>query len=405
MIQGSVFGLISLVILSSGLARAIDEPDGKSSRIYLPVIVLQGRNSQPEATVTPTLTPTPKPTATSRPTATTPAVTTTATPPGQSTKGIWISAEELSRLPTSGAAWEQLLNTADQPAGSPDLSNQDSDVNTRILAKALVYARIQQPRYREDVAKAIEAITYNNTENGGRTLALGRELAAYVISADLIDLAGYNPGLDFQFRQKLRQLLTKTLDGSTLQETHELRANNWGTHAGASRAAIAVYLGDQVELERVAQVFHGYLGNSSMYNGFEFGDDLSWQANPRTPLGVNPVGASKVGHSIDGALPEEMRRGGSFRWPPASTGYPWEGLQGAIVQAEILSRAGYPVWQWQDKAILRAVQFLYRIGWEPVNDDTWQIWLINHAYGSDFAADPVAQPGKNMGWTHWTHSR
>ncbi|MCB0093008.1 MAG: alginate lyase family protein, partial [Caldilineaceae bacterium] len=286
---------------------------------------------------------------------------------------------------------------------TPDLSDQNSDANVQVLAKALVYARTGQSSYRDEVINALRIITHNNTESGGRTLALGRELVAYVIAADLIDLGNADADLDAQFRNKLRALLTMDLSGLTLQSTHEVRPNNWGTHAGASRAAVALYLGDSSELARTAEVFHGWLGNRTAYSGFSYGD-LSWQADSNNPVGINPRGAIKEGHNIDGALPEEMRRGGSFQWPPAATGYAWEGLQGALVQAELLHRAGYPVWEWEDRALLRAVEFLYRINWPAMGDDAWQLWLVNHAYGVSYPADPAAQPGKNMGWTSWTHS-
>ncbi|MEZ4662269.1 MAG: alginate lyase family protein [Caldilineaceae bacterium] len=322
----------------------------------------------------------------------------------QPTLGIWIDAAELAALPTAGPAWDYLKATADQPTAMPDLSDQDCDANVRVLAKALVYARTGQVSYRAEVVDALRIMTYYTTEAGGRTLALCRELVAYVIAADLIDLGSADADLDTQFRIKLRALLTKSLDGLTLQSTHEERPNNWGTHAGASRVAVALYLGDSAELERAATVFHGWLGNRAAYSGFSYGD-LSWQADPANPVGVNPLGSMKDGHSIDGALPEEMRRGGAFQWPPAPTGYPWEALQGALVQAELLQRAGYPAWEWEDRALLRAVEFLYGIGWVPTGDDEWQVWLINHAYGVDYATDPIALPGKNMGWTSWTHSQ
>lgn len=327
----------------------------------------------------------------------------------QAQKGIWISSQELADLPTSGPAWQQLKNAADRTPVTPDLSNRDEKVNVTILAKALVYARTGGQTYRDQVAEAIKSITFNNTEENGDVLSLGRNLAAYVISADLIGLGGYNLSLNQAFRAKLRQLLDKPIQGwgsemRSLRDTHELRPNNWGTHAGASRAAVAIYLGDTAELERTARVFRGYLGDLSSYSGFEFGDDLSWQCNPARPVGVNPSGCMKAGHSVDGALPEEMRRGGAFQWPPLETGYPWEGLQGAVVQAEILRRAGYPAWEWQDRALLRAVQFLYDIGWGAQGDDEWQIWLVNQAYGTSFPTALPAHAGKNMGWTDWTHA-
>lgn len=314
--------------------------------------------------------------------------------------GIWISAPELARLPTSGPAWEHLKEQADRSEGDPRLRNQDQNNNVLVLAKALVYARTGEESYREEVIENLMAAI--GTEEGGRTLALGRELVAYVIAADLINLPA-DEEEDEEFRDWLRELLTKELDGSTLQQTQEERPNNWGTHAGASRAAVALYLQDDAELERTAVVFKGYLGDRSAYDDFIYGA-LHWQADPDNPVGINPKGAMKDGYVIDGAMPEEMRRGGDFRWPPDETGYPWEALQGSLVQAEILCRAGYPTWEWEDRALLRAAEFLYGIGWVPEGDDVWQPWLLNNVYGADYPSTITTRPGKNMGWTEWTHS-
>ncbi len=362
------------------------------------------KTPKPTKTATPTDTPTP--TKTPNPAGAT-ATSTPSGPIGQPDApalGMWISGPELASLPTSGPAWAQLKAAADGVVGSPTLNDQESKANTNVLAKALVYARTGQQHYRTEVVDALKIITFNHTEDGGRVLALGRELAAYVIAADLINLPSYDPTLNGNFKQKLRELLAKVLDGDTLQSIHERRPNNWGTHAGASRVAVALYLGDQAELDRAATIFHGWLGNYAAYHDFSYGD-LSWQADPAQPVGINPVGASKEGHSIDGVLPDDMRRGGGFQWPPAQTPYSWEGLQGAVVQAELLSRAGYPTWTWENKALLRAVQFLYTIGWPAQSDDEWQPWLIDYAYGTHYATNQKASPGKNMGWTSWTHAR
>lgn len=314
--------------------------------------------------------------------------------------GIWISADELARLPTSGPAWEHLKEEADGRANNPKLRDQDQNNNVRVLAKALVYARTGEESYREEVLENL--MDAMGTEEGGRTLALGRELVAYVIAADLINLPA-DEDEDEEFRAWLRELLTKELDGSTLQRTQEERPNNWGTHAGASRAAVALYLQDDEELERTAVVFKGYLGDRSAYSDFIYGA-LHWQADPDNPVGINPKDAMKEGHVIDGAMPEEMRRGGDFRWPPEETGYPWEALQGSLVQAEILCRAGYSTWEWEERALLRAAEFLYGIGWVPEGDDEWQPWLLNNVYDTDYPTTIITRPGKNMGWTEWTHS-
>jgi hypothetical protein len=336
----------------------------------------------------PTPTPTPPPTPT--PTA----------PSGDSRIGILISMEDLMSRPTSGAAWSNLKSKADQSAGTPDLSNQDQNNNVVVLAKALVFARTGEGSYRAEVRQQLgQAI---NTELGGRTLALGRELAAYVIAADLIDLKNYDPAFDNnQFRPWLQRALTENLDGKTLVSTHEDRPNNWGTHAGGSRAAVAMYLGDQAELDRVAKVFKGWLGDRNSYASFKYGN-LDWQCDPSHPVGINPTGCTKDGHSIDGVLPDDQRRGGGFSWPPPKENYVWEALQGALAQAIILDRAGYDVWNWEDQALLRAVTWLHSQANFPADgDDTWEPHVINHFYATDFPAPIPSKPGKNLGWTDW----
>jgi len=318
----------------------------------------------------------------------------------KSTKGLWISPEELATLPTSGVAWNSLKLEANLPTGTPNLSDQDDPVNVRVLAKALVFARLNDERYRSEVINA--CIAAIGTEKAGRTLSLGRELAAYIISADLVRLP---TDKDRRFREWLRQTLSESLDGKTLQSTHEDRPNNWGTHAGASRVAIALYLNDAAELERAAQVFKGWLGNRSSYAGFSYGN-LSWQADPSQPVGINPAGATKFGFSIDGVIPDDQRRAGDFTWPPPKENYVYGALEGALVQATLLSRAGYDVWNWGDQALLRAFKWLHNEANFPAEgDDTWEPFIINYYYHTNFPTISPTTPGKNIGWTDWTHGR
>ena len=232
------------------------------------------------ATPTPTATPAPKPTSTPPATPATPPV------PVAPGSGILISAAEIARLPTSGAAWTSLKARADASMGVPNISNQDDNTDQQVLAKALVYARTGTASYRASVVSALRSAL--GTEAGGRTLALGRNLPAYVIAADLISLKTADPTFDNgAFRPWLRALLTKALDGRSLISTHEERPNNWGTHAGAARAAIAAYLGDTTQLARTAQVFRGYLGDRTAYAGFKYGD-LAWQCDPFEARGHQP---------------------------------------------------------------------------------------------------------------------
>ena len=357
-----------------------------------------------------------------------------ATPPPSRTmpgapEGIWISPAEVRRLPMHGAAWARLKAAADGPLGKADIANQDSDHDVLTMAVALVYARTGEERYRKKAAAAIESAI--GTERGGTTLALGRNLLSYVIAADLIDLRSYDAAGDASFREWLAAVRDEPLGSQadpdqTLIGTAERAMNNWGGMTAASRVAIAAYLGDERDLARAAKVMKGWLGDRSAYPGIPrplfgpedagkglraggYNDDLSWQANPQKPQGVNPVGAKKQGHSIDGALPDDMRRGGSFRWPPVYTQYPREALSGYVAVAELLYRQGYDVYAWEHKALLRATRFLFDLGQSFPDEGWWEpgvpaYWIINYRYGTHFPVEVGSHIGRNFGWTDWTHA-
>jgi hypothetical protein len=163
-----------------------------------------------------------------------------------------------------------------------------------------------------------------------------------------------------------------------------------------------VYLGDRTETQRVADVFRGWVGERDAWQGFKFGP-LWWQPEGSLRYGINPVGAMRDGHSIDGVLPDDQRRGGPFRWPPPKEPYVYEALQGAVPQALMLERQGYPAWSWGDRALLRAFRWLHDEALFPaVGDDTWIPHVINHAYGTRFPAPIPSRPGKGVGFTDWT---
>lgn len=323
--------------------------------------------------------------------------------------GLWISHERLMALPTQGPAWQNVLAEATSSYLEPDLSDQNDPANTRTLAKALVGVRLSRPALIDQVRRALRAVTYGRSETGARSLAVGRELVAYVLAADIIDLATRDPALDEDFRAKLAYLREVDLGGRTLVSTHEDRPNNWGTHAGATRIAIALYLGDDEDLAAAAEIHRAWLGERSTHSAFRFGD-LAWQEDEARPVGINSRGAERAGIDLDGAQPEEMRRGGPLGDPPARTGYAWEALQGATVVAELLANNGYPdAWSWGDDALLRAVDYLYRLhvdhgGWWATGDDRWNVWLVNHGTGSAYPAVAGVRPGKNVGFTDWTHA-
>lgn len=338
-------------------------------------------------------------------------VTGTATPPGpEPGPGIWLSASEIAALPTSGTAWNNLKKAADSNLRGGVLTHRDNH-NTRVMAAALVAARLNDNTYRARVRDALVdliAAPYG-TEDG---LARNRRLGTYAIAAELIGLHNFDPGVDASFRTWLavaRDTHLTSGGGGTLAGYHERRPNNYGNHAGFSRMAVALYLGNQAEFERAVVVFRGYLGDRSAYEGFQFREDFTWHEDPDRPLGVNPKGATKRDDSgtlrnIDGVMPDDQRRCGSFQWPPCVTNYAWEGLQGAIGMAWLAHRQGHDAVSWSDQALLRAVTWLITQAEFPaVGDDVWQMHLVNYMYGTSFPAASPTQPGKNIGWTDWTH--
>jgi Alginate lyase len=186
-----------------------------------------------------------------------------------------------------------------------------------------------------------------------RTLALGRNLIGYVVAADLVGLQTLDSGLDTAFRAKLVELLGKDLSGRTLRSTHNDRPNNWGTHAGASRAAVAVYLQDWAEFESAWTVYKGFLGDRAAYNGFKFGS-LVYQCDEQNPVGINPDGCTKpervtgTQRDLGGFLTDDLRRGqdycdgsncvfGEVYWPPFYTDYCAESLQGLLGMSSSVS--------------------------------------------------------------------
>ncbi len=310
---------------------------------------------------------------------------------------IWISPEEIAALPMSGPAWGNLLQKAQASTSIPNISNQNDNTDVYTMAKALVYIRTGVEQYRTEVIQACMAAM--ETENGGRTLALGRNLIGYVIAAQLVVLP---PADDAVFRSWLDGVRREILSGRTLISTQEDRPNNWGTHAGASRIAAAVYLGDTVDLQRAADVWHGWVGNRAVYDGFAFSSPFCWHTSPSGPYhGINPVGGP-----LDGALPDDMRRSGTCPngGPAPCENYAREALQGVLASVIMLDRRGHPMFEWEQRAVLRAAEFLDRQGCGWPGDDEWQPWVFNWAYGTSFSAVEGARHGKNVGFTDWTHA-
>lgn len=316
-----------------------------------------------------------------------------APPPAQ---GLWTSAAELKGKPTSGAAWTKLKSYADGDTTKPDVSNQDDPTNVRVLAAAIVYARTGGATYKAKVDAACQKVV--GTEAGGRTLAWGREAGAYALAADLV---GYKSAA---FSAWLKAVADTHLCSDlkiTLRQMFYKRPNNWGSMAFGSLTAIYAYLGDKKLLADVRDYWvKGVVGPNP---GLTYGTDLTWHADLKNLRIINPKGAVKQGLTIDGVIPDDMRRGGPFTTgAPAGTGYPWEHLQGVLMAARILQRQGTPIWQVGDQAIYRAahaLQVRIKGTFLATGDDLWQLAFLDDAYKTSWTAGQgVWGAGKNVGF-------
>jgi len=313
-------------------------------------------------------------------------------------KGIWSSAAELAQKPMSGSGWTTLTSFADGDTSTPNVSNQDDATNIRVLAAAIVYARSGTASYKDKVVAACEKVI--GTEKGGRSLAWGRETGAYAMAADLVGFR--TPAFEAWLHQVADVEKCSEL-GITLREMFEKRPNNWGSMAFGSLTAIDRYLGDDAALAALRDYW--VLGVTGPNPGLKYDADVSWHVDPNSLRLINPKGAMKQGVDIDGIIPDDMRRGASFTTgAPVFTGYPWEHLQGVLMAARVLERAGMPIWSVDDQAIRRAGHALQvRLGgqWVASGDDRWQLAFFDQAYSSTWSGTTdVWGAGKNAGFAY-----
>jgi hypothetical protein len=188
----------------------------------------------------------------------------------------------------------------------------------------------------------------------------------------------------------------------------EERPNNWGSHAFGSLCAIYRYLEDSTALSQIRDYWmRGVLGPNP---GYKYGEDLSWHLDVENVRLFNPKGAMKKGMIVDGIIPDDMRRGGSFKEPPGSTGYAWGFMNGQIMAARILERAGMSIWAVGDSAIYRAayclqVRFENKYGgWAAKGDDEWMLPFLDEAYDTRWSnkQERLWKHGKNAGWGYVT---
>jgi hypothetical protein len=372
--------------------------------------------------VLPTLAPTQAPTRT--PTQVPPTATAqpTISAPPSTGSGMWITSNEINALPTSGAAWDRVKNAAYGSWGAADLTNQDNKHDLSVLAGALVYARTGDSALRSKVRDGVMAAKRSldqsgewQTDNG--VLATGRQLGAYVIAADLIDLRRYDAAADNEFRFWLSAIRTTEIGThgrwTSLTFTCENAAANWSAFACASRIAASIYLGDTADVDRAANIMRAAFGERSAYpadapgrDGY-FGHassyDPSWACDDANWIAINPS-CVKDGINIDGALVEDASRGGGCCVLQGDgMMYSKESLQGFFFSAELLYRTGRygNPYNWSNQALKRSLDFMQRSGWEFI---TFVPWLANDRYGTSYP-QPERGGGRIMSWGDWLYQR
>ena len=330
---------------------------------------------------------------------------------------LLMSRSALMARPVSGTAWTNMREVAAGADGTPNLCDQDNDHHLRTLAAALVYARTGDARFGTKARSGVmAAIGTQRVGCDNATLALGRQLAAYVLAADFAGLSGSN---DTTFRSWLSAIRSKIVGGhsiwSSLERTQRDSANNWGAYAGAARIAASLYLGDASDVSQASRITRGFLGDRTAYAGFETNissSALSWtcsgSASTYTP--VNPA-CTKSGIDVDGAVVADLSRGGALKWPPGSTGiaYQLDSIQGLGLQVELLYQNGFSgAWNWSSDALKRMAGVVTRsaasggAGWNGTKAARQMPWLLNLRYGTNLPT-ATAGIGRALGFTDWLY--
>ncbi|TQN37886.1 alginate lyase [Blastococcus colisei] len=320
-------------------------------------------------------------------------------------EGILLSQAELMELPTSGPGWDAIMARVEDPYGGSYILGERDDANKDVLAHALAGARLDNAAYKTFVRDNVERIM-TEPRNDGDLLATLRQLQTYIISADLIDLASFDPELDARFRTWLADEIRFDYEGGggggSVVSNHNRKPNNYGTHAGATRVAAALYLGDEEELEAARDIWYGWAtGDPDYSHETRRWTGTDWQCDPDRPAGINAAGCARDGNSIDGVLPEDQERCGEYSWPPCETNYIHGATDGMTLTFWMLAQQGEDAWAWGDQAALRQMEWKYANDQPPYDGFRWQIPVIEAAYGVDFPGNAPQATSTNFGFADW----
>jgi hypothetical protein len=350
--------------------------------------------------------------------------------------GIWIGKAEIETLPISGTSWKTVREDAARDHGSANIADQSSRHDIYTLAAAFTCIRTGEfcAKARAGVLAAI-GTEYNNqpgTTTPGAWLEVGRNLAAYVIAADVLgmradrDESSEGSRVETWIRGWLTRQLPDNISGvpRTFAPFHS--GSNAAAQEGFAYAAVAAYLGDREALDRAWDAYRRFAGDPGAPDreniDLRHGVQAGWAHDDARPFAINPKGTTKQIPSgmsgagttirIDGAIINDQRRGGNLQWEPGYTQYPWTGLAGFVPAAVILQRAGYPAFEVADRAVLRTHDYLWFLRTATGNTSWFDgvrgsevVQLVNHYYGTAFTVSQPVSRGFTIGYTDWTHPR
>lgn len=400
--------------------------------------------------------------------------------PAFSSEIVLFNVANFGGLPTSGNKWNKIIEWSHTGphyttmgmglATPPFIFDQNDNADISVLADAIVGAKLGSPvgdpyivSARDRIIAGYPFLNYfldptpsptGPVPHPPETLALGRNAVSIVCAWNIIKQAqpaAISDEQERQFRQWILKIWEspKLHDNRTFQEACFERANNWGAMCRASGTAICVYLNRVKETLRLAESFNAWSGDvtSSEYPNLQFEEDtyqLQTYNPPEPNYGIIPplkyYDYPGTTQPADGAMPEELRRdtcynadatcAPTFHYPVPETGYHYEALQGAVVQAAILEANGISAWVMNSSAIGRAYTFINTharkckasgvfcmggtgtvdlgiedpadtIGQPPTSDDRMYGKILDFIYGVDYYLSPSTDKGKNMIGLDW----
>jgi hypothetical protein len=321
---------------------------------------------------------------------------------------VWIDPSNVTSYPNFGTPWTAINNRANATWGTADVSNQDSTHSRMVLAGAYVGMRNSNATM---ITKATNGLTAMiGTEAPARWLAIGRNLGAAIIAADVLNIRS---GPIYNWLASFTTMVLENNNNSsileTIDETAWLSASNADAQVGFVYTALGAYLQDRDILDWNYRALRRYAGDRTS-TWTMTSNNNSWQEIPADPVAIQNLGALATnGANIDGVVSNDMSRSNAVATnTPVYTSdslYPWVGLNGSVFAALVLHRQGYPTFSLEDEAFRRAFDYLHNLGglWYDGTEKPDVKWILNQAYGLNYDVVSPVDRVALVGYTDWSH--